>query len=593
MAKRGKGINYRQASAGSKRGISASQWNGFLEVHKDYYNGIAGQGKLPPLLRNSTVALATLKEGSDPIDAYQPVRISKCHNVTDLVDGVPSYEVEAVGRGDVSRHGNYGFTLGEGCSQDGGRIIVSGIALVKLQAGDMYYNKLEGQGSGYRTGKFDSSYYMVPDNSLSSDTEPLAPVGHYKVISWYDPNDISKYEYDDSVFIAIDMSETSTLFSAELSADIPAASEDEETEITKYSSKNAVVYYGKEDSRATIEKYETQTNEEAYTIRVYNHTSEEIKEGTISVVYSAEYNRFLAIAPSAEDPPDEPCEEVNLTWYETDIRCVAGAAEGEGELHQYKRQNSYALVCVLDEETGITKCCPEVLQGAWFYDRRIACEVNCCEGGEPPEYCTNCDECVDVYIQGVGTKRFKKTGTTSAAGTLYIPCGDGCCYWYMTDEEFAGELSLSTCWEDNGNVDGEGSALSYTYAIWNVTLYCEAGSDHADQDTYRLSVERRCSNLTGNTEGVPIGYRPPCNINVSGSAFTNETAVGTADKLCSEESALGQLTNPFNTFSRDFTVTKVTDDDCPTDCNWTGDCDVFNSGGGDGNGGGGGGTPTP
>ncbi len=587
MAKKGKGINYRQASAGSTRGISAGQWNGFLQVHKDFYAGLAGNAPLPPVLQGSTIATAILADDADDIPAFTPVRIVKQINYTDIIHTAPSYVVEPVDEEDGEKHGNYGFTVHEGVTENnGGRIVVAGIALVMVEAQDIYYNKLEEA----RTGLYDASFYMVPDNTLSEDLEVIGPVGHFKIVGWPDLEVVGGFEADKLLLVAIDMDQRATIFSADLGTAIPAPTDDDETGITTFSSSEATVFFGKEDSEAEDTQYEVQKNEEAYKVRVFNHTSYDVDKGKISVIYSQEYNRFLAIGPKAEEDTDDPCDEVSLTWYESDVRCIAGVSEGGGELHQYKRQNQYALVCVLDEATGITKCCPEVLQGAWFYDRRIACEVNCCEGGDPPEYCVNCDECVDVYIQGVGIRRFKKTGTTGSAGVLYIPCGDGCCFWYMTDEEFvAGGMSLSTCWEDNGNTNGDGDALSYNYAIWSVTLYCQAGDDHADQDTYTLSAERKCV-YTSEVDGVAIGYRPPCNEAVSGTGLTSESASGTAEKLCSEESSTGQMVNPFNTFSRDFTVTKVDDDDCPTDCGWTSsDCAIHNSGGSGGGAGAGGG----
>ena len=94
MAKNGKsskGISYRKSSAGSTRGISASQWNGFLEMHKDYYNGTADQKPLPAALRGSTIAFATLAEDAEPINAYQSCRIVNTVNYDNFSSATPAF----------------------------------------------------------------------------------------------------------------------------------------------------------------------------------------------------------------------------------------------------------------------------------------------------------------------------------------------------------------------------------------------------------------------------------------------------------------------------------------------------------------------
>ena len=216
-------MKYDRASKGSRG--SASQWNGFLDMHKAFYGNTVGQGLIPPILQSSTIVSATLKKGAEAIGAYQPVRIVKNFGFKNVVDTMPSYEVEPVDAVDdngdpTDRHGNYGFTLGEGVTEaNGGRIVIGGLALVavtksKLNGDDVrtYAEDWDPKWAfgGYQ-GDYDSAYYVVNDGSLcalrETDAFLLAPIGHFKVVSWYVPKEAdSALESDNSVaYLAIDM----------------------------------------------------------------------------------------------------------------------------------------------------------------------------------------------------------------------------------------------------------------------------------------------------------------------------------------------------------------------------------------------------
>jgi len=292
-----KQMNYRQASSGSGRGISAGQWNGFLQMHRDYYNGGASNGPLPPILSQSVIAQAVLQEDMDAIGPYQPVRIVKTINFVNILDGPPSYVVEPVDATDengdpTERHGNYGFTLGEGCTPDGGgRIVTSGIALVQLDAGDLYYDKTD----AVKGGDFDSSYYMVPDSTLSGDTELVVPAGHFKIISWYDSEDVKQFNADDKVYIAIDMEDSPDAFRVKTDDNIQGAGTPDDSTGVDCHSTTGYVYYNVSRSAAPEGDVELVREEDKYEITVYSVLGDTIPSGDHLVTYSKEYNRFVVL----------------------------------------------------------------------------------------------------------------------------------------------------------------------------------------------------------------------------------------------------------------------------------------------------------
>jgi hypothetical protein len=292
-------MNYQKASPNSGRGISASQWNGFLDMHRDYYGGNASNGPLPPILSQSVIAQAVLQDDMEAIKPFQPVRIVKTINFVNVLDGLPSYIVEPVDATDGERHGNYGFTLSEGCTPEGGgRIVVSGIALVQMDAGELYYNKVVSPSRGQHEGSFDSSYYVVPDNTLSLDDKLIAPTGHFKLLSWYDPVEIGKFEEADKVYVALDMGQRPTSFLAKVDATIAASTE--ASEVITMSSGTAYAYYGVSESTAATGDMEVQKDEDAYGIEVYNTSAEAIPSGDHLLSYSLEYNRFIVLVAGGQ-----------------------------------------------------------------------------------------------------------------------------------------------------------------------------------------------------------------------------------------------------------------------------------------------------
>jgi hypothetical protein len=214
--------------------LSASQWNGFLDLHREYYGGNANNGPLPPILSKSVIASANLVEGSDDITPFTPVRIVKQVSFDDISLGMPTFLVEAVDAVDdngdpTDRHGNYAFTVGEGVTSEGGRIVLSGVALVALTR-DQCVNGTEVDAyfgtpfAGYE-GTYDSSYYIVPDGTLTEDKDVLiGPVGHFKVLSWYEVDDVNLEATKASsvVYFAVDMSQRFSSGTVELFGTAPA-----------------------------------------------------------------------------------------------------------------------------------------------------------------------------------------------------------------------------------------------------------------------------------------------------------------------------------------------------------------------------------
>jgi hypothetical protein len=283
-------MKYDRASKGSRG--SASQWNGFLDMHKAFYGNTVGQGLIPPILQSSTIVPATLKSGETAIGAFQPVRLVKNFGFKNVVDTMPSYEVEPVDAVDGERHGNYGFTLGEGVTEaNGGRIVIGGLAIVAMDAEQLYFDKAGAE----KEGSFDSSYYMVPDETMSTDLRLIAPVGHYKLLSWYDPTSLAGFENTDKVYVALDMAQRPTSFLAKVDATIDASST--ASEVITMNSGTAYAYYGVEASTAATGELEVMKDEVAYEIEVYNPYSYSASIGEQLIEYSLELNRFIVVRP--------------------------------------------------------------------------------------------------------------------------------------------------------------------------------------------------------------------------------------------------------------------------------------------------------
>ena len=272
--------------------LSASQWNGFLDLHREYYSGNANNGPIPPILSKSVIASASLADGSDEIGAYQPVRIVQQVSLDGGTLNLPAYVVEAVDRTDGERHGNYAFTLGEGLTSEGGRVVVSGLALVAMDASQLQKDKADQA----KEGSFDSSFYVVPDETLSPDVDNyIAPTGHFKLLSWYTAQSANDISSSDTAFVVVNMNDRPTSFIAEVDAAIDASSV--ASDITTMSSGTAYAFYGVANSTAAAGEIEVEKDDTAYEITVYNPYGYAASIGEQLISYSLEYNRFIVAKP--------------------------------------------------------------------------------------------------------------------------------------------------------------------------------------------------------------------------------------------------------------------------------------------------------
>ncbi|MDB4726506.1 hypothetical protein OAF54_03625, partial [bacterium] len=216
------------------RAIPATTWNAFVSMYEDKYQTTSVTGDplsrpVPPILSGSSIALAVLKQGQDDISGYSPVRITKVEVARDLAFALPLYEVEAVDAVDengdpTDRHGSYAFAMAEGITKTGGgRIIVAGLAIVAVtkdqcvDGTEVGANYLGTPFDGY-DGKYEGDYYVVPDGTILDDDKTLlAPIGHFKVTSWYDPDAIGVGKRaSENIFFVIDMNQRFTSVSVEI-----------------------------------------------------------------------------------------------------------------------------------------------------------------------------------------------------------------------------------------------------------------------------------------------------------------------------------------------------------------------------------------
>ena len=255
----------------------------------------------------------------------------------------------------------------------------------------------------------------------------------------------------------------------------------------------------------------------------------------------------LGMGCCGDDPePPPPCPPDTIVWYETDVRCVTTTgATAPGELHQYKRQNEYYF----------DGYCPTVTQGAWFYDRRIACKIDCCEAPEP---CEHCDCCVEITLPFERVILYKKTTYSAGEFTNYKVCQPEPCYYYIREDDF--------CPEFEDGLPEQLQCDSTWKAYWLLTLDCADSGDNALPDTWRFTAERFCYNQLW-TPNVPPATELPAAWPSAGVSL----GTGTLDlsMLCSETTVTGTLECRLNYGGIDYicenevTLTVV---DCPEIC---------------------------
>ncbi len=235
------GMSYKKASAGSGRGISASQWNGLLGMHKDAYAGNAGSSPFSSSPMGSSVVNVKLANPEDTpedtvsdIAPFQPCVLIFQDPV--LKSESPTYS--AISVKDINTWGDYwnswsfGFTMGEGVvAGKGGRVVVSGLARVDIPRWQLLDNdwdkdyKVSGiKGYCWYTMNNGSIQGLSTDPDWKGQTVPasasqrfnyLGPVGHYKVVSdltWERSSEVEQRypNEDDKVPILVDMQSIGT-----------------------------------------------------------------------------------------------------------------------------------------------------------------------------------------------------------------------------------------------------------------------------------------------------------------------------------------------------------------------------------------------
>ena len=286
-------MDYRRAYPGKGGGISSSQWNGFLDMHRQWSGTKAHT--LPTIYSNTTVASARLSSSSVPnIPAFTPVVIERVVNLTDLNGSSPSYIVSEASPATDTITGSYGITLFGGVSYNGGQIAIAGVGVVRVPIAQLLESR---GGSELPDGGWDSAYYCIPDQTIKDDTtNVLGPVGHFRVISWFQPNKVSESLED--AYLAVDMNSSPTTIIVDLQDDIPASVVDgTDTELFTLSGVEGYVYRGYTGSdlaNAEIEVKVSDGTDTDYAVNVYNATEEDVPQGRVTATYSKEYNCFLA-----------------------------------------------------------------------------------------------------------------------------------------------------------------------------------------------------------------------------------------------------------------------------------------------------------
>tara|TARA_R110002167_G_scaffold44383_1_gene133559 strand:- start:10259 stop:13018 length:2760 start_codon:yes stop_codon:yes gene_type:complete len=230
-----------------------------------------------------------------------------------------------------------------------------------------------------------------------------------------------------------------------------------------------------------------------------------------------------------EDEP--PCPPDQLTWYETDIRCVTTTgASAPGELHQYRRQNNYYF----------DGWCPQVSQGAWFYEKLIACEINCCSG----DPCVHCDCCVLTSIGDNPAVIWKRTTLVQGGFKEYRVCSPDPCNLYYSDEEFCEDLWLGTSTpcpevlEPNPDYD-PAEPVSPTNpefipvpqtSYWHIELFCMDSGDDSEPDEWKITATRYCT-----SGDIPLSTEPPQGI-IQGTPCER-----IINKMCQEDGPISAL----------------------------------------------------
>ena len=289
-------MSYKQQYANSGRGISSKQYNGLVNMHRDIYQSNAGGNPTPKGLQQSVVADAVLHpDETTDIPPYTPVSISRNMGITNPGINTPSYEVVALtSEVDSNRMMSYGFTLGEGVSAaNGGRIVISGVAFAMVEKSDMTHSS--------KLGTWDSLYYVVNDGSLmtTDNHSYLAPVGHFRLISWSSLTQVNNELADDDnkVLLMLDMDTSPDAFVVTTEDTCDKVVDDEDGLFTMTAVEGNVRYLKSNldivQDPAEMTLTEPTVDAENYKVLVYNMVGADRSTGSHSVEYSKVYGCFV------------------------------------------------------------------------------------------------------------------------------------------------------------------------------------------------------------------------------------------------------------------------------------------------------------
>lgn len=308
-----KNFNPKRLSPGDNV-LSAGTWNGLVQDYEDRRRTTKVEGDplnrpVPPVLRGSTIVLASLREGEESISGFTPVRISKINRGKDAAYALPYYEVQAVdsvvgnGVAGYERAYQYGFTMGEGVSKEsGGRIVIAGTAIVAIPS-DKFMKYASG---GFIDSPSGALYYVVDDLTLMDEAyyQPMSPVGHFRFLGYISDSNseleslvISDWADNKStVFMAVDMSPASQTFVVDLGslAIAPLATGSSKDEMQ--SDVGTVVMTHWSTSDGDMESMwltdDVDGAGDSTFVRVFNPTNR-VATGRVTVQFSEAYNRFI------------------------------------------------------------------------------------------------------------------------------------------------------------------------------------------------------------------------------------------------------------------------------------------------------------
>lgn len=328
--------------------ISARSWNSFVDMHSDFYkNGVSlNEGSIDA---SSVIVPCLLKDGENDIAAHTVVKVLEPISYANFSETSQSYVVTPV-NGVVETPWRYGVTGANGVTSGrGGFVTVSGIALISVTRNQMVDGTFlpeysSGVPEDQYTGLWDSMFYVVPDQTISSNTNiVIAPTGHFKIMNSYDITKVKDTHTTDTdaILLAVDLDKRPSTVRVLTTASIAAPDELEEevdptpeepdsgdetmepTGESVISSVEAAVFYEMVATTVITDKKSIMKSDN-WKIKVFNMTDASVDAGVHTATYSEEYNCFVILVGAASG-----VFPIAMTWEDPD---AAGNAEGDGGL---------------------------------------------------------------------------------------------------------------------------------------------------------------------------------------------------------------------------------------------------------------------